>query len=227
MTKSFTLHDLPKEERPRERLVKFGEQALSAQELLQLVLGRGIGGESVAVTAQKLLSQFGSLEKLSEASVEELSSVKGIGLAKAAQIKAACEIGRRISTQTPSYKSKELTDPEKVFKFMRSRVKDYHKEHFYMIALNTRNLTVSEVSIGTLDSSLVHPREVFSEAIKSKAASVIFIHNHPSGDPKPSEDDLVITKKLIKAGEILGIVVTDHIIITRNNYFSLKDQGLI
>jgi len=185
MTKSFTLHDLPKEERPRERLVKFGEQALSAQELLQLVLGRGIGGESVAVTAQKLLSQFGSLEKLSEASVEELSSVKGIGLAKAAQIKAACEIGRRISTQTPSYKSKELTDPEKVFKFMRSRVKDYHKEHFYMIALNTRNLTVSEVSIGTLDSSLVHPREVFSEAIKSKAASVIFIHNHPSGDPKP------------------------------------------
>jgi len=96
-----------------------------------------------------------------------------------------------------------------------------------MIALNTRNLTVSEVSIGTLDSSLVHPREVFSEAIKSKAASVIFIHNHPSGDPKPSEDDLVITKKLIKAGEILGIAVTDHIIITRNNYFSLKDQGLI
>ena len=191
MSKSFTIHDLPREERPRERLVKLGEQALSAQELLQLILGRGIAGESVAVTAQKLLSRFGNLEKLSEASMEELSSIKGIGLAKAAQIKATFEISRRLSTQTASYKSKELTDPEKVFKFMRSKIKDYHKEHFYMIALSTRNWTVNEVSIGTLDSSLVHPREVFSEAIKSKAASVIFVHNHPSGDPEPSEDDLV------------------------------------
>jgi len=227
MSKSFTLHDLPQEERPRERLTQFGEQALAAQELLQLILGRGIAGESVVVTAQKLLSHFGSLQKLSEASIEELLSIKGIGLAKAAQIKAAFEIGRRVSTQTPAYKSKELTDPEKVFKFMRSKVKDYHKEHFYMITLNARNLSISEVSIGTIDASLVHPREVFSEAIKSNAASVIFVHNHPSGDPKPSEDDLVITKKLIKAGEILGIAVADHIVITRSNYFSLKAKGLI
>ena len=227
MTKSFTIHDLPAEERPRERLAKFGEQALSAQELLQLILGRGVAGESIATTAQKLLTQFGSLQKLSEASIEELSSVKGIGLAKAGQIKAAFEIGRRLSTQAPSYKSRELTDPEKVYKMMKSKLKDYHKEHFFMIALNARNLTISEVSIGTLDSSLVHPREVFSEAIKNKAASVIFVHNHPSGDSKPSEDDLAITKKLIKAGEILGIAVADHIIITRNNYFSLKAQGLI
>lgn len=226
-TKSFTIHDLPFEERPRERLVKLGEQALSAQELIQLILGRGIAGESVVVTAQKLLSYFGSLQKLSGASIEELSSIKGIGLAKASQIKAACEIGRRIFTQTPSYKSRELTDPEKVFKFMRSKIKDYHKEHFYMIALNTRNWTVGEVSVGTLDASLVHPREVFSEAIKNKAASVIFVHNHPSGDPKPSEDDLATTKKLINAGEILGIAVADHIIITRNNFFSLKAQGII
>lgn len=127
MTKSFTLHDLPKEERPRERLVKFGEQALSAQELLQLILGRGIAGESVVVTAQKLLTQFGSLQKLSEASVEELSSIKGIGLAKAAQIKATFEISRRLSTQTSPYKSKELTDPEKVFKFMRGKIKEVKK----------------------------------------------------------------------------------------------------
>jgi DNA repair protein RadC len=227
MNKSFTIHDLPKEERPRERLVKFGEQALSAQELLQLILGRGIAGESVAVTAQKLLAQFGSLQKLSEASIEELSSVKGIGLAKAAQIKAAFEIGRRLSTQTPPYKSKELTDPEKVFKFMRSKIKDYKKERLYAIALNTRGWTVNEISVGALDSSMAHPREAFSEAIKSNASSVIFVHNHPSGNTEPSEEDLVITKKLIKAGEILGIAVADHIIITRNNYFSLKAQGLI
>jgi len=225
MSKSFTLHDLPKEERPRERLIKFGEQALSAQELLQLILGRGIAGESVMVTSQKLLSQFGSLQKLAEASIGELSSVKGIGPAKAAQIKAVFEIGRRISTQTPSYKSKELTNPEKVFKFMRSKIKDYSKEHFYVIALNSRNWSVSEISIGTLDSSLVHPREVFSEAIKNKAVSVIFVHNHPSGDPEPSEEDLAITKKLIDSGNVLGIKVIDHIIITRSNFLSVQNQN--
>ena len=180
MSKSFTIHDLPKEERPRERLVKFGEQVLSTQELLQLILGRGIAGESVAVTAQKLLSQFGSLQKLAEASIEELSLIKGIGLAKATQIKAVFEIGRRLFTQALPYKSKELTNPEKVFKFMRSKIKDYKREHFYVITLNVKSWTVGEVSVGTLDSILAHPREVFSEAIKNNASSVIFIHNHPS-----------------------------------------------
>jgi len=221
MTKSFTLHDLPKEERPRERLVKFGEQALSAQELLQLILGRGIAGESVVVTAQKLLTQFGSLQKLSEASVEELSSIKGIGLAKAAQIKATFEISRRLSTQTSPYKSKELTDPEKVFKFMRGKIKDYKKERLYVISLNTRSWTVNEVSVGTLDSSIAHPREAFSEAIKSNASSVIFVHNHPSGDTEPSQEDIELTRQLVEAGKLLGIEVLDHIIITANDFRSI------
>ena len=227
MVKSFTIHDLPKEERPRERLLKFGEQALSAQELLQLILGRGIAGESVAVTAQKLLTQFGSLQKLAEASIEELSSVKGIGLAKAAQIKAAFEISRRLSIQTPSYKSKELTDPKKVYQLIKSKLKDYHKEHFYIIALNSRNYSIAEVSVGSLDTGVVHPREVFAEAIKNKAASVIFAHNHPSEDPEPSEEDLVTTKQLTEASLILGIEVVDHIIVTKNSYFSFKDGNLI
>ncbi len=225
MTKSFTIHDLPKDERPRERLVKFGEQALSAQELLQLILGRGVAGESVAVTAQKLLSHFGSLQKLSEASIEELSTIRGIGLAKAAQIKAACEVGRRISTQTPSYKSKELTDPGKVYRLVKSKLKDYHKEHFYIIALNSRNYSIAETSVGSLNASIVHPREVFAEAIKNKAASVIFAHNHPSGDPEPSEEDLIITKKLVDSGKILGIDVVDHIIITKTNFLSIQNQN--
>ncbi len=227
MSKSFTIHDLPKDERPRERLIKFGEQALSAQELLQLILGRGVAGESIAVTAQKLLAQFGSLQKLAEASIEELSSIKGIGLAKAAQIKAAFEIGRRLSTQTPSYKSKELTDPERVYRLIKSKLKDYYKEHFYIIALNSRNYSIAEVSVGSLNSSVVHPREVFAEAIKNKAASVIFAHNHPSGDPEPSEDDLEITKRLVESGKILGIEVIDHIIITKNEFFSFKEKKLI
>ncbi len=227
MSKSFTIHDLPKDERPRERLVKFGEQALSAQELLQLILGRGVAGESVAVTAQKLLAQFGSLQKLAEASIEELSSIKGIGLAKAAQIKAAFEIGRRLSTQAPAYKSKELTDPEKVYRLIKSKLKDYHKEHFYIIALNSRNHSIAEVSVGSLNASVVHPREVFAEAIKNKAASVIFTHNHPSGDPEPSEDDLEITKRLVESGKILGIEVIDHIIITKTGFISFKEKNLL
>ena len=227
MTKSFTIHDLPAEERPRERLVKFGEQALSAQELLQLILGRGIAGESVAITAQKLLTQFGSLQKLAEASIEELSTVKGIGLAKAAQIKAAFEIGRRLSTQTDPYKSKELTDPKKVYQLIKSKLKDYHREHFYIIALNSRNHSIAEISVGSLNSSIVHPREVFAEAIKSKAASVIFVHNHPSGDPEPSEDDLILTKKLVESGKILGIEVFDHIIVVKDGFFSFKNKGII
>jgi len=227
MSKSFTIHDLPKEERPRERLVKFGEQALSVQELLQLILGRGIAGESVVVTAQKLLSQFGSLQKLAEASIEELFSVKGIGLAKATQMKAAFEIGRRLSTQATPYKSKELTDPEKVYRLIKNKLKDYHKEHFYIIVLNSRNWSVAEVSIGSLNASIVHPREVFAEAIKNKAASVIFVHNHPSGDPEPSEGDLITTKRLVEAGKILEIEVIDHIIITNNNFLSFKEHKLL
>ena len=190
-------------------------------------MGRGIAGESVVVTAQKLMSQFGSLQKLAEASIEELSSVKGIGLAKAAQIKAVFEIGRRVSSQSPAYKKKELTDPEKVYKLMRSKLKDYSKEQFYLIALDSRNFSIHEISLGTLDASIVHPREAFAEAIKAKAASVVFVHNHPSGDPEPSEDDLEITKRLTEAGKILGIEVVDHIIVTKNNYFSFKDGKLI
>ena len=227
MSKSFTIHDLPKEERPRERLVKFGEQALSAQELLQVILGRGIAGESVVVTAQKLLSQFGSLQKLAEASIEELSSIRGIGLAKAAQIKAAFEISRRLSTQAPSYKSKELTDPEKVYRLIKSKLKDYHKEHFYIIVLNSRGHSIAEVSVGSLNASVVHPREVFTEAIRNKAASVVFAHNHPSGDPEPSEDDLLLTKKLVESGKILGIEVFDHIIVVKDGFFSFKDKRLL
>jgi DNA repair protein RadC len=114
-----------------------------------------------------------------------------------------------------------------VYQLIKSKLKDYHKEHFYIISLNSRNHSIAEVSVGNLNTSIVHPREVFAEAIKNKAASVIFVHNHPSGDPEPSEDDLVITKRLVEAGKILGIEVGDHIIITKNGFFSFKDKGLI
>ncbi len=226
--KSFTLKDLPEEERPRERLLKFGSESLSIQELLQIILRSGSRGESVSNLSQKLLSHFGNLNKLLEASIEELMEVKGVGLAKAAQIKAVYEIVRRYNSYIEKSKElKKIMSPQDVFKFVKGKLKDYKKEHFYIVALNTRNQVISEISVGTLNASLVHPREVFAEAIKSRANSIILVHNHPSGDLTPSEDDLKITKTLIEGGKILNIEILDHIIISENSYFSFKSKGLI
>lgn len=224
--KSFTIHDLPVDERPRERLMQYGEHALSTQELLQLILGRGINGESVAITAQKLITSFGGLENLSKASIEELSDIKGIGLAKATQIKAVFEIARRLN-YTQATKIHDLSNPEKVYKLIYSKLKDYNKEHFYLITLNTRNFATHEISIGTLTMSLVHPREVFAEAIRHKAVAVIFAHNHPSGDPTPSTADIQTTKELIQAGQLLGIRILDHVIVSKNNFYSFKQNNLL
>jgi DNA repair protein RadC len=226
--KSFTIHDLPVSERPRERLQKFGAEALSAQEILAVILGRGISGESVMVTAQRLLSQFGSLKGIADASLEELSKVRGIGLAKAAQIRAAFELASRLEGYQDSGKRETAKTPEDVVALVRSRLKGKKKEYFLALLLDTRNqlIRVAEISVGSLDSSIVHPREVFKEAVAASAASVIFAHNHPSGDPEASEDDLNLTKRLAEAGEIMGIDVLDHVIIGEEKYLSLKREGL-
>jgi len=226
--KSFTIHDLPLSERPRERLQKLGVEALSAQEILAVILGRGIAGESVMVTAQRLLSHFGDLKGIGGASVEELSQVKGIGLAKAAQIKAAFELSRRLEGYPQAEDKPVVKTPEDVASLVRGRLKGKKKEHFLALLLDTRNrlIKVAEIAIGSLDASIVHPREVFKEAISASAASVIFAHNHPSGDATASEDDINLTKRLVKAGEIVGIDVLDHIIIGDKNYLSLKREGL-
>jgi len=228
MKKSFTIHDLPASERPRERLQKLGVDALSAQEILALILGRGVAGESVMVTAQRLLSQFGNLKGIAGASVEELSQVRGIGLAKAAQIKAAFELANRLEGYSEAGDKPLIKTPEDVASLVKSRLKGKKKEHFLALLLDTRNqlIKAAEISIGSLDTSVVHPREVFKEAIAASAASVIFVHNHPSGDPEASEDDIKLTKRLAEAGEIVGIDVLDHIIIGDKKYLSLKREGL-
>jgi DNA repair protein RadC len=228
MKDSFTVHDLPLSERPRERLFKLGSEALSAQEILALILGRGIKGESVMLTSQKLLSRFGNLKGVADASVEELTQTKGIGPAKAAQIKAALELSKRLETDVGEKPQPVLKSPEDVAALMRGKLKGKKKEHFWVLCLDTRNRLINykPVSIGSLDTSIVHPREVFKEAVSSSAASVIFVHNHPSGDPEPSKEDIELTKRLVKAGEIIGIDVLDHIVVCDKNYLSLKAKNL-
>ncbi len=228
MKRSFTIHDLPVSERPRERLQKLGVAALSAQEILALILGRGIAGESVMVTAQRLLSQFGNLKGIAGASVEQLSQVKGIGVAKASQIKAAFELANRLEGYSDIGDKPLVKTPDEVVSLVRGRLRGKKKEHFLALLLDTRNqlIRVAEISIGSLDSNIVHPREVFKEAVSASAASVIFVHNHPSGDPEASEDDVKLTKRLAEAGEIMGIDVLDHVIIGDKNYLSLKREGL-
>ncbi len=224
--KSFTVRDLPPAERPRERLQKLGAEALSVQEILAVILGRGIAGESVMMTAQRLLSEFGSLKKMAGASIEELSRVKGIGPAKASQIKAAFELANRQQFEVED--KPVVRTPEDVAGVVKSRLKDKKREHFLALLLDTRGRLIrpAEISVGSLDSSIVHPREVFKEASAASAASVIFVHNHPSGDPEPSEDDIELTKKLVKAGDVMGIAVLDHVIIGDKHDVSLKRRGL-
>jgi len=226
---SFTVRDLPKPERPRERLQKLGPEALSSQELLALVIGRGIPKKSVMIIAQELLARFRNVKAISQATLEELSQIKGIGLAKAAQIKACFELGKREDLEPPDLVPFDIKNPEAVVKAIRASVQDKAKEHFKLILLNSRNrvIGISTISIGTLTTSLVHPREVFKEAIMHSAASVVLAHNHPSGDPDPSEDDLKITKKLVESGKILGIEVIDHIIIGKIAHYSFREKGLI
>ena len=228
MKDSFTVHDLPLGERPRERLLKLGSEALSAQEILAVILGRGTKGESVMMTSQKLLSRFGSLKGVASASVEELIQTTGIGPAKATQIKAALELSRRLEADASEKPRPILRAPEDVVAEVRSRLKGKKKEHFLVLCLDTGNRLIDRklVSMGSLDTSIVHPREVFKEAVSSCAASVIFAHNHPSGDPEPSKEDIELTKRLAKAGEIVGIDVLDHIIVCDEGFVSLKARNL-
>ena len=228
MDKSFTIHDLPPGERPRERMQRHGAEALSTAELIAALIGSGSQGESVLLTSQKLISHFGNLQNIAQASIEELSAIKGIGGAKATQIKAAFELGRRL--EDPDYYTKDspVQSPEQAYKSVQEKLKGKKKEHFYVLCLDTRNRVCNklQVSMGNLDSSIVHPREVFKDAISSLAASVIFVHNHPSGDLEPSSEDVNLTKRLVEAGELLGIPVLDHIIVSDRGYTSMKSRNL-
>lgn len=229
--KSHTIHDLPHSERPRERLYNSGADKLSDSELIAIILRTGMKGESVMLLSQKLISQFGSLGNLLNASVDDLKKVKGIGTAKAIELSACFEIARRINSRSKDeiethLKKEGITDPEIASELLRNHFTDFTREQFIIASFDTRSrlLGVDIVSTGTLTASLVHPREVYKSAIRRHAVSIIAAHNHPSGDTEPSDEDIRITQRLHEAGKIMGIEFLDHLIITKNSYYSFKEN---
>ena len=221
------VRDYPLEERPRERMIREGAEALSNQELLAILLRTGTHRESVLQLASRLLKEIGSIRRLYDISIDELMQIKGIGQAKAVQIKAGVELGRRVAQ-----KAKEqavIRSPQDAAAYLIERLQLESQEKFYCLYLNTKNQVVFEktVFVGSLNASIVHPREVYKEALKWSAASIIVAHNHPSGDPTPSHEDIQVTRRLKEAGEILGIECLDHLIIGADRYVSLKEKGYL
>ncbi|MCK5624786.1 DNA repair protein RadC [Candidatus Pacearchaeota archaeon] len=218
------IKDLPKQNRPRERFLKLGPEALSDAELFAILLRTGTIQENVTEMSNRLIAEYG-LDKLFECSLKELQEIKGIGPSKAMQILTIAEIQKRINQSKKPVK--KITCAEDVFNHFHERLKDKKQEHFYILMLNTQNYIIGEqlISKGILDASIIHPREVFKPAIKNSASKIILVHNHPSGDCFPSGDDLEITKRLMKTGEELGIKVVDHIIIGGSKFWNWKGEN--
>ncbi len=220
------IKDLPKIERPREKLIAKGAENLKDSELLAILLRTGKTGKNVIEIASQILAKY-SKKRLLQMTYEDLVKISGIDSAKATTLLAAFELSKRVMEVNDTNLPTIVTPKDVVAQL--TELRHNKKEHFIALYLNARNQLMHKetISMGTLNANLVHPREVFEPAIKYSAAQIVVAHNHPSGDPEPSEDDLVITKRLVEAGKILGIEVDNHIIITKNSFFSFKDKGLI
>ncbi|MDQ0342367.1 DNA repair protein RadC [Lederbergia wuyishanensis] len=225
-TETLMIRDFPVDQRPRERLINNGPESLSNHELLAILLRTGTKAESVIQLANRLLTQFGGLMWLRDAALEEMTNLKGIGQAKAVQIVAAVELGRRISNL--KYDERYvIRSPEDGANYVMNDMRFLTQEHFVALYLNTKNQVIHRqtIFIGSLNASIVHPREVFKEAIRRSAASIICLHNHPSGDPAPSREDIDVTKRLVECGKMIGIELLDHLIIGDKKYVSMKEKG--
>lgn len=228
--KSTSVKNWPEEERPRERLLRYGPGALSDAQLLAILIGSGEGGRSAVDVGRELMARFGSLSALEQAGVQELRAVRGIGPARAAELKAALELGRRFQGLSAAGEDRAaFCSSGSVARYYRSKLKDLKKEQFQCVLLDTKNRLIREelVSIGSLTASIVHPRDTFKAAVRESAAAVIFVHNHPSGDTRPSQEDILLTRRLAQAGDLLGIRVLDHIIVGDREYYSFRDSGLL
>jgi len=225
----MNLKTVPVLERPREKLEVYGAETLTNAELLAIVLQSGSREDTAVGLGHKIINMFDhGLEGLSDVTLEELKQVKGVGTAKACQITAAVELGKRVNRCEKKILG-QMNSPKKVADFFLSEMKHLNKEKFIVVFLNTKHMITSYevISIGSLNASIVHPREVFNRAIKKSAAFIILVHNHPSGNPRPSEEDKVVTDRLKQVGIVVGIKVLDHIIVSSEGYYSFKEMDLI
>ena len=225
-----TIKQWPAEDRPREKLLARGAHALSEAELLAIILrdGSASAGKTALDYARALLSDFGGLKGIEDAAPGELARMKGIGPAKIAQLKACLEIARRVGVRKWEA-GQPLRSSEDVYQHFRENLGREMREQFYVVLLNNKNRKIREVKIseGSLTASLVHPREVYNPVIRESAAAVIFVHNHPSGDPAPSPEDVDITRRLKEVGDVIGVRVLDHVVIGRDRFFSFSDKGML
>ncbi len=223
----LTIKELPIGERPRERLLHAGATALSTAELLAIILRVGVGGENVVTVAQRLLVRFGGLTGLARASAAELMAEHGVGEAKVTQIKAAFELGRRLVVTTPAERL-QVRSPADAAQLLMAEMALLEQEHLRLILLDTKNnvLSIPTVYVGSLNSNLVRVGELFRYALKENCAALIVAHNHPSGDPTPSPEDIIVTRKVVEGGRLLDIEVLDHLIVGQGRFVSLKERGL-
>ncbi len=221
-----TVKEMPEGERPRERLARVGPQALSSAELIAIILRTGVGGENVLALATRLLAQYDGLGGLARLDFSRLTAVRGLGPAKAAQLLAAFELGRRLMAESPRERF-QIRSPADAAHLLIPLIAHQEQEHFVILYLDTRNYVQDRETLykGSLNSSIVRVAEVFRGAIRRNCASIVVAHNHPSGDPSPSGEDIALTRQLVRAGKLLEIDVLDHLIIGHNRYISLREQG--
>lgn len=225
---STSVREMPAEERPRERLEQVGAEALRDAELLAILFRTGTRTQGAVSLAEAMVQRFGGLRGLARASLAELREVPGVGRVKASEVKAALELGKRLAAFSERGRPR-ITGSEDVAKLLMVRYKDYEHEVFKCVLLTTKNevIAVRDISHGGLDGTLAAPRDVFRQAVREGASAVICCHNHPSGDPEPSRDDLALTRRLAEAGELVGVRMLDHVIFGDGRYVSLKDRGLV
>lgn len=224
---TYRIRDLDQADRPRERLVKNGAQALSNAELIAILLRVGVPGENAVQVGQRLLNQLGGLQGLHRAGLDQVCEQHGIGPAKAAQIKAAIELGRRLAVESPEERP-SIHSPSDAANLVQYEMGALEQEELRVILLDTRNRVEKILTVykGSLNSSQVRVGEVFKDAIRSNSAAIIVVHNHPSGDPSPSPDDVALTRAVVQAGKLLDVEVLDHLVIGRGRFISLKERGL-
>lgn len=227
MKTEIRMKDLPSTERPRERLLKYGAESLSDAELLAVILGSGTKGMNIVTVCRHVFRNM-SLKRLSRSTAAELIKIPGVGQSKACQIISVFELSRRLETFSEEPKRK-IKEPEDIYKYIYPKIREEKQEKFMILCLDTKNQIISDITIfvGGLDFSIVQPREIFKSALLESAASIILIHNHPSGDPTPSREDIIITNRIMESGKLLGVHVWDHLIIGDGCYISLKEKEYI